>query len=114
MPGPRITTLFVDVGGVLLTNGWDREARLRAAETFALDQADLDERHNLAFDVYETGRLTLDEYLDRVVFHVERPFTRDAFRAFMLAQSKPFPETISLVRSLKSLHIDQILEGFIA
>ncbi len=36
--GP-IIALFLDVGGVLLTNGWDRSMRARAAERFALDLA---------------------------------------------------------------------------
>lgn len=97
-----ITALFLDIGGVLLTNGWDRKMRRLAAETFAIDFEEMDERHHLVFDTYEEGKLSLDEYLDRVVFYEERPFTRDHFRTFMFAQSRPIPEMIELVSRLKS------------
>ncbi len=99
-----ITALFLDVGGVLLTNGWDRHARERAAKVFDLDPAEMDERHHLTFDTYEVGKLTLDEYLSRVVFYRDRPFTRDQFRSFMFEQSKPFPEMIELFNQLKARH----------
>lgn len=99
-----ITTLFLDIGGVLLTNGWDRKARGRAVETFKLDGEEMNERHHLTFDAYEEGKLTLNEYLDRVVFHEERPFSREEFRSFMFAQSRPLPETIELVCRLKARH----------
>ena len=97
-----ITTLFVDIGGVLLSNGWDRTARRLAGETFGLDCEEIDERHHLTFDTYEEGKLSLDEYLDRVVFHEERPFTRDQFLAFMYAQSRPIPEMIELICRCKA------------
>ena len=99
-----ITALFLDVGGVLLTNGWDRHAREGAAKAFDLDAAEMDERHHLTFDTYEVGKLTLEEYLSRVVFYRDRPFTPDQFRTFMFAQSKPFSEMIALVRRLKERH----------
>jgi putative hydrolase of the HAD superfamily len=102
MAAGSITTLFLDIGGVLLTNGWDRAARQRAAEAFGLDFDEVNERHHLTFDTYEVGKLSLDEYLDRVVFCRERSFTREAFKAFMFAQSKPYPEMIELVRDLKA------------
>lgn len=97
-----ITTLFLDIGGVLLSNGWDRKIRQLAAETFALNPTEMDERHHLTFDTYEEGKITLGEYLDRVVFHQERSFTRDQFQTFMFAQSVPFPEMIEMVCRLKS------------
>ena len=97
-----ITTLFIDIGGVLLTNGWDRKARRCAAETFHLDYEEMNERHHLTFDTYEEGKLTLEEYLTRVVFYEERPFTRGEFRTFMFDQSRPFPDMIELVSQLKS------------
>jgi putative hydrolase of the HAD superfamily len=97
-----ITALFLDVGGVLLTDGWDHHARKRAATNFKLEWAELEERHSLNFNIYEEGKLTLEEYLGRVVFHQKRPFTRAQFRRFMFAQSKPFPEMIELVRKLKA------------
>jgi putative hydrolase of the HAD superfamily len=99
-----ITALFLDIGGVLLTNGWDRHARRRAAKHFKLEWADMEERHALTFETHEEGKLTFEEYLGRVVFYQERPFTRDRFRRFMFAQSKPHPEMIELVARLKVRH----------
>jgi len=96
-----ITTLFLDIGGVLLTNGWDHLARKRAATNFKLEWAEMEDRHGLNFATYEEGKLTLEEYLSRTVFYEERPFTRDQFREFMFAQSQAFPEMIELVRKLK-------------
>ncbi|BDV41633.1 hydrolase [Geotalea uraniireducens] len=100
----QITTLFLDIGGVLLTNGWDREARRRAAEFFQLDCEEMDERHHLTFDTYEEGKLTLNDYLGRVVFYKDRTFSREEFRKFMFDQSRPFPEMIELVCRLKERH----------
>lgn len=97
-----ITTLFLDLGGVLLTNGWDRNSRELAAKTFNLDRKEMDERHHLTFDTYEVGKLTLEQYLNRVVFYEKRSFTEQDFRGFMFAQSRPFPEMIDLVRTLKA------------
>ena len=99
-----ITTLFLDIGGVLLTNGWDHHGRTHAAEKFGLDLEEMNERHHLTFDTYEEGKLSLDEYLNRVVFYGERAFSREEFKAFMYAQSQPFPEMIELVRGLKLQH----------
>jgi putative hydrolase of the HAD superfamily len=96
-----ITTLFLDIGGVLLTDGWDHKARRRAAMHFRLKFAEMEDRHHLTFDTYEEGKLSLEEYLGRVVFHQKRPFTPGAFKRFMFAQSKPYPEMIALVAQLK-------------
>ena len=101
---PEITTLFIDIGGVLLSNGWDRKARRRATEIFQLDHDEMDERHHLTFDTYEEGKLSLEEYLTRVVFYDERPFSRGEFRAFMFDQTSPFPEMIELICQLKTRH----------
>lgn len=99
-----ITTLFLDVGGVLLTNGWDHEARTLAAKKFNLDLKDMEDRHHLTFDTYEQGKLTLKEYLNRVVFFQQRPFTQHQFEEFMFAQSKSYPKMIELICKLKVRH----------
>jgi putative hydrolase of the HAD superfamily len=96
-----ITCVFVDIGGVLLTDGWDRLSRKRAAKHFELELPEMEDRHHLTFDTYEEGKLTLEEYLNRVVFYQARPFSRAHFRRFMFAQSKPYPEMIKLVAQLK-------------
>lgn len=97
-----VSALFLDIGGVLLTNGWNHDARVLAAKTFHLDLNEMEERHRLTFDTYEAGKLQLDQYLARVVFHSPRPFTLAQFRAFLFQQSKPFPDMIALARTLKS------------
>jgi putative hydrolase of the HAD superfamily len=101
---PAITCVFLDIGGVLLTNGWDHHARRRAATKFKLAWAEMEERHSLNFATYEEGKLTLQEYLNRVIFHRKRPFTRAQFRSFMFDQSKPYPEMIELLAQLKVRH----------
>ena len=97
-----IKALFVDIGGVLLTNGWDHHARRRAAKHFKLNWADMQERHELNYETHEEDKITFNEYLDRVVFWEKRSFTRAEFRQFMFRQSKPFTEMIELVRNLKA------------
>ena len=97
----RITHIFVDIGGVLLTNGWDHNSRKDAAKYFKLDWADMEERHRLAFATYEEGKLTLEEYLNIAVFFQKRSFSRAQFRRFMFAQSKPYPEMLELMAQLK-------------
>jgi len=97
-----ISTIFTDVGGVLLTNGWGRSGRKKAIEVFNLDPVETEERHHLTFDTYEVGKLSLDEYLDRVVFYQERNFSKDDFRGFMFEQSQPYPEMIELLQLLKA------------
>ena len=98
----RVTALFLDLGGVMLTNGWDRKSREAAAKKFNLDLDELNDRHRMTFDTYESGKLSLDEYLQRSVFYTDRPFTLEQFRAFMFAQSTAYPEMIELVKGLKA------------
>jgi len=95
-----ITHLFFDVGGVLGSSGWGGDARALAVERFGLDGEDFDRRHREVVGRWEEGRLSLDEYLDCTVFDVPRPFGREAFRAFMLAQSHPHPEAVALAAAL--------------
>ena len=83
--------MFLDIGGVLLIDGWDHHTRKRAATNFKLELAEMEARHHLIFETYEEGKITLDEYLNQVVFYQERPFKRAQFRRFMFAQSKPSP-----------------------
>jgi putative hydrolase of the HAD superfamily len=101
MAPATITHVFFDVGGVLGTNGWDRHERAKAVARFALDAEDFERRHEDAVGTFETGKMTLDEYLDDTVFCQERPFSREEFKAFMLEQSQPFPDSIRVARELK-------------
>jgi putative hydrolase of the HAD superfamily len=103
----EITTLFWDNGGVILTNGWDRDARKLAVGTFHLDWEDFEDRHELVLDAFETGALSLDDYLKRTVFYRPRSFTIEDFKKFMFEQSQPWPENLAfageLARSRKYL-----------
>ena len=95
-----INALFWDIGGVLLTNGWDREQRADVISRFGLDAGDFTERHKLAVPELELGRLTLDDYLSQVVFYAPRDFSREDFRAAMEAESQPHADTLALARDL--------------
>ncbi len=96
-----ITTLFVDIGGVLLSDGWGHKSRFLAAQTFDLNFKEMEIRHNQNFDTYELGKLTIEEYLKRVVFYEGRRFSFNAFKKFMFSQSKPYPQMIDLIAKLK-------------
>ena len=96
----EVTALFWDVGGVILSNGWDRAARAEAAKKFGLDWEDFQDRHELASPAFETGQITLDTYLQRTVFYRKRAFTREEFIAFMFAQSQEFPESRAVLSAL--------------
>jgi putative hydrolase of the HAD superfamily len=96
----EVSTLFWDNGGVILTNGWDRNARRAAVDKFKLDWADFEDRHELMLNDFETGRATLDEYLRRTVFYREHSFTPDDFKKFMFEQSQPFPESLDFLKKL--------------
>lgn len=100
----KITHLFTDLGGVLLTNGWDRGLRKLVASHFDIDPAEMDERHHLTYDTYEAGKISLSEYLRRVVFWETRSFTEQQVVDFMLEQARSFPEMIDLVRGIKERH----------
>lgn len=101
-PTISIKALFLDIGGVLLSDGWDRHARRRGAMHFNLNLTEMEDRHHLVFGTYEVGKLTLREYLRHVVFYKKRPFTRAQFQAFMFAQSRPHTEMMGLVARLKA------------
>jgi putative hydrolase of the HAD superfamily len=99
---PAISALFWDVGGVLLTNAWDREQRERALHKFGLDIAEFQDRHDMLASSFERGKITLDEYLDRTVFYRSRPFTPAAFREYIFSLSQPDAEALALARELAS------------
>ena len=95
-----IRAIFWDVGGVLLTNAWDRSERAEALKQFGLDPEEFQSRHEMVVSSFERGKITLDEYLDRTVFYRPRPFTRDAFRDYMFSLSQPFPGVLEFAQTL--------------
>ncbi|HTQ79909.1 MAG TPA: HAD-IA family hydrolase [Thermoanaerobaculia bacterium] len=101
---PEITHIFTDLGGVLLTNGWDHALRQKTAAHFGVDSAQLDERHHLTYDTYESGKMGLDAYLDRIIFYEPRSFSHQDVKDFILGEARAFPEMIDLVCGLKARH----------
>jgi putative hydrolase of the HAD superfamily len=104
METSSLRIIFFDIGGVLLTNGWGHESRQEAANKFGLNYAEMDVLHNFIFNVYEIGKITLDEYLDTVVFNHARDFTREDFKTFMFSQSVELPGMLPWVKELKKQH----------
>lgn len=97
---PEITTLFWDIGGVILTNGWGRDSRREAATIFHFDYEEFQDRHDLSFPAFDSGGINLNEYLDRTLFYRARSFTREEFTAFMFAQSKEHAETRAVLSAV--------------
>jgi putative hydrolase of the HAD superfamily len=87
-------TIFLDVGGVLLTNGWGHESRQRAAERFKIEYNEMNFPHEFIFSIYEIGKITLKEYLDTVVFTRPRNFAHEEFIAFMFGESQELPDML--------------------
>lgn len=107
----ELTAIFWDVGGVILSNGWDRAARSVAAKKFGLDWEEFQDRHELASPAFETGEISLDAYLHRTVFYRKRPFTQEQFTAFMFEQSKELPDSrvvLSRVAALRKYFLGTI------
>jgi len=96
----KITTIFSDVGGVILTNGWDRVSRRRLVEKFNLDLAEFGDRHELLSTAFDTGELDMDHYLARTVFYKPRTFNREEVKEFMFGESQPFPDSIAFIARL--------------
>ena len=92
--------VLFDIGGVLGSNGWDREQRAVAVERFKLDADDFQYRHEETVGALEAGQISLDEYLDVTVFCAKRSFGREEFREFMFAQSVGWSESIAIAREL--------------
>ena len=91
----------MDIGGVLLTNGWGHESRQKAARVFDFDYEEMNTLHNFIYNIFEIGSISLDEYLDTVVFHCPRNFTKTKFKEFMHAQSVELPDMLSWIKSWK-------------
>ncbi|MCH9626307.1 MAG: Phosphoglycolate phosphatase [Chlamydiales bacterium] len=100
----EVKALLLDIGGVLMTNGWGHQLRMQTAEVFKVDYSEMNSRHHLVFDTYETGKLTFDEYLKRIIFYEERPYSIQDVKQYIFDQVKPFPEMIQMVKDLKEKH----------
>lgn len=99
LPAP-IKTLFWDIGGVLLTNAWDRGERHQALDHFHVDEAEFAPKHEAVLTAFEEGRLDLDDYLDQTIFFRPRDFNKSAFKEYIFPLSRPKPDMIDLAKSL--------------
>jgi putative hydrolase of the HAD superfamily len=96
----QISAIFWDVGGVLLSNAWDRFERTQALAKFGLDQEEFHDRHEMVVSSFERGKLSLDDYLDRVIFYRTRPFSKEEFKKYMFSLSKPKQDILDLAAIL--------------
>ena len=97
---PQISAIFWDVGGVLLTDAWDRSQRKRALEQFKLDEEEFQDRHEMVVSSLERGKIGFDEYLDRTIFYRPRPFAREVFKDYVFSLSQPHREVLALAEEL--------------
>ena len=97
----KVKVIFLDIGGVFLSNGWGHEARQKAAQAFNLDYGEMDMLHHFIFNVYEINHITLDDYLNTVVFNHPRSFSKEDFKAFMFAQSVELPDMLQWFKEWK-------------
>jgi putative hydrolase of the HAD superfamily len=98
----HLTHVFFDIGGVLGTNGWDREQRGRALQKFGIEDDDFEHRHHQVVSEFETGAMSLEEYLDVTVFYTPRLFSREDFELYMLSLSEPNPYSIEIAKRVAS------------
>jgi putative hydrolase of the HAD superfamily len=100
----KIKTLFLDIGNVILSNGWEHEMVKRGIEQFHLDEKEVLSRHQLVFDNYEVGRVSFDEYLDWVIFYQPRNFSKETFQTFIFEQSIALDGHLVFFKELKQKH----------
>src|ERR1700748_830340 len=83
-----ISTILWDVGGVLLTNGWDHNERNVVLSRFGVDRDAFEQRHPETNDAWEKGLMTVEQYLQTTVFYEPRSFSSADFLAAMKEQSQ--------------------------
>lgn len=93
----RIKVVFMDIGGVLLTNGWDHESRIKAAEVFGFDYTEMNILHNFIYNVFEIGSISLDT----ILFNQPRDFLKEDFKEFMFDRSVELPQFLDWSKSWK-------------
>jgi putative hydrolase of the HAD superfamily len=98
----KISALFWDVGGVLLSDAWDREQRQRTLQQFGMDEdeVEFESRHEMLVSSFERGKISLQDYLEHTVFYRPRSFTIEVFTQHMLSLSQPYPDTLRLAKEL--------------
>ena len=104
MNNDSFKVLFLDIGGVLLSNGWGHVSRQAAAKKFGFDYDAVNYLHEFIFDIYEEGKVSLDAYLDSVLFYEPRSFSKEEFIQFMLQESKELPQLLPWLIDWKRQH----------
>jgi putative hydrolase of the HAD superfamily len=102
---PPFDVILFDVGGVLLTNGWDHCERFAVLKEFHVDAEEFEARHPEANDRWEKDEITARQYMDETVFYEPRSFTHKDFLDAIFAQSVPLED--SALRVLKELSASQ-------
>ncbi|MGV8877774.1 MAG: HAD family hydrolase [Sphingobacteriaceae bacterium] len=97
----KVKVIFMDIGGVLLNNGWGHESRQKAADFFCFSYEEMNARHNFIYNVFEIGAISLDLYLDTLLFYCPRNFSKTDFTDFMYAQSVELPNMLAWAKSWK-------------
>ncbi len=97
---PGIGVILWDIGGVLLTNGWDHSARLLASRKFDIEWDEFEQRHQQLEPLWDTGRIDINEYLEKAIFFRTRPFSPDQMRDYIVSCSQPHRETLDLAGEL--------------
>ena len=84
---PPFDVILFDVGGVLLTNGWDHKERAAVIQSFQLDLSQFEARHPDANEAWEKDEINAQQYLDETVFYEPRGFSHKEFLDAIFAQS---------------------------
>lgn len=87
-----------------MTNGWDHSLRKKTADVFQIDYEEMDSRHRLIFDTYETGKMTFDDYLKKVIFYVDRAYSMQDITQFILESARAYDDMIALIKEIKARH----------
>jgi len=96
----NITTLLFDLGGVVLTNGWDENSRREGTEYFKLNYDEVEQRHNKIFPDFEKGNVSLIKYINEVIFYKKRNFNTDDFINFIKSRTKSYKSTLQILEEL--------------
>ncbi len=97
----NIANIFFDIGGVLLTDGWNHVSRKKATEQFSLDFEEFEQRHAPLADALDTGQISVNDYIDKIcVFTKDRSFSKSDFYQFMKDQSQPMNDSLALAAAL--------------
>jgi HAD superfamily hydrolase (TIGR01509 family) len=99
-----IRTLFWDIGGVVLTNGWDIDQRTKVLSRLGVDLEAYEEVHERANYYWERGLITAKEFFAQTVLNPnpKLDLTFDIVWKQVCAQSKVLhPECLDILAELK-------------